>query len=116
VLTAASWAGYSEMTHLVGATASSLRRLDTAFAQDSRVRCTGGLVVRVDDRGSGLARHVVRMLVAAPRPLMLTELHEGWSGTGATATPHPRHGDAGRMERCSALAAVGRSGYEVLCR
>jgi hypothetical protein len=114
VLTAVGRAGYTELTPITGATAGARRRLDTALAQDARVRCDGGLVVRVDDRVSGLARHVVRMVVAAPRPLMLAELHEGLQRNWRyKAPPHPGDGDADRVERCSAVAAVGHRGRQV---
>ena len=70
---AAGRAGYVQ---LKGAGQTGRRR-DHALDREGRLRREDDLVIRVDDRTSGLAGHVVRMLVQAPRPLTLDELYRG---------------------------------------
>jgi hypothetical protein len=70
---AAGRAGYVQ---LKGAD-QTRRRRDHALDREGRLRREDGLVIRVDDRTSGLAGHVVRMLVHAPQPLSRDELYGG---------------------------------------
>jgi hypothetical protein len=78
ILTAAGRAGWVDLGRLRADNATSYGRpTDYAILGDARLHRTGEVVVRVDDRGSGLSGLVVRMLVASPRPLTLGELYEG---------------------------------------
>lgn len=78
ILTAAGRAGWVDLGRLRADNATSYGRpTDYAILGDARLHRTGEVVVRVDDRGSGLCVLVVRMLTASPRPLTLGELYDG---------------------------------------
>ncbi len=69
--------GHLNLAELQHVEANTLRQVEFALDRDGRVQRNGALVLRVDDRASGLCRQVVRMLVCSPRSLRLDELLEG---------------------------------------
>lgn len=78
LLSAVSRAGHLDLTTtFAGADAGERRALGYAVGRDPRLCRQGDHVVRHDDRGSGLSMLCVRMLVAAPRALSQSELHDG---------------------------------------
>jgi hypothetical protein len=83
ILTAVGRAGWVDLGRLRGDDAPPYGRpIDYAISQDSRLRRTGDVVVRVDDRGSGLSALVVRMLVTAPSHSHSASCTRGWSVAG----------------------------------
>ncbi len=75
LLSSAGRAGYVHLSQDGGD--RHQRRLDYAIGCDRRLHRSGPVLIRVDDRASGLALHVARMLTFSPRPLDLAELTGG---------------------------------------
>ena len=70
-------AGHVNLGGICGDNSRLRRRLELDLSQRPGIRVQGDLALSVNDQSSGLAMHVVRMLRASPRPLGLTEVHEG---------------------------------------
>ena len=70
-------AGHANLISLLADDPVLVRAVEHQIGRTERVHRRGPVLLRVDDRSSGLATHVLRMLYAAPRPLTVAELHDG---------------------------------------
>jgi hypothetical protein len=77
VLTRAGRAGYADIAGVAAGDGELLRRLLFQVRRDPRLHLDGPVGYRVDDRSSALAVFVARMLVSAPGPLYVEEIHQG---------------------------------------
>jgi hypothetical protein len=77
MLTRAGRAGHADIAGVAADDGQLLRRLLFQLAGDPRLHLEGPMAYRVDDRSSALALFTARMLIAAPGPLYVEEIHQG---------------------------------------